>query len=197
MSSTGKRLIGLMVLLSACAILFLRPGGNKALIAEDADTISQASISSSPLLSALKNEQDNSEQIMDTVSVEPVGAVETVPQRQSRTVRASWPKTRKIQMLVTAYCPCRKCCGKFSDGKTASGKSIYTNSSMFVAADTSILPFGAMVSIPGYHGGLPVPVLDRGRAIKNHRIDLFFLSHEQAKRWGAKRLEVTVYLPEE
>ena len=29
-----------------------------------------------------------------------------------------------VQMRVTAYCPCSKCCGSFSDGITASGHKI-------------------------------------------------------------------------
>ena len=31
------------------------------------------------------------------------------------------PATRTVRMLVTAYCPCKKCCGMFSDNMTASG----------------------------------------------------------------------------
>jgi 3D (Asp-Asp-Asp) domain-containing protein len=97
-------------------------------------------------------------------------------------------------MLVTAYCPCEKCCRGSSDGITACGKSIYTNQSRFVAADARLLGFGTRLSIPGYHGGAPVSVLDRGGKIKGHRIDVFFPSHQQAQKWGARWLDVTVYL---
>ena len=100
---------------------------------------------------------------------------------------------RKLQMVVTAYCPCRKCCGRHSDGKTASGRSIHANGSRFVAADTRLLPFGTRLSVPGYHAGAPVPVLDRGGRIKGNRLDVFFLSHERARKWGVRRLEVTVW----
>lgn len=103
--------------------------------------------------------------------------------------------TRTISMLVTAYCPCRRCCGRYSDGRTASGRSIRADGSMFVAADTRLLPFGTRVSVPGYHGGAPVSVLDRGAKIKGDRLDVFFLSHARAKAWGARRLDVTVYSP--
>jgi len=106
--------------------------------------------------------------------------------------RTSGRPARKLQMVVTAYCPCRKCCGRHSDGKTASGRSIHANGSRFVAADTRLLPFGTRLSVPGYHAGAPVPVLDRGGRIKGNRLDVFFLSHAQAKRWGVRRLEVTV-----
>jgi 3D (Asp-Asp-Asp) domain-containing protein len=107
--------------------------------------------------------------------------------------RTSGRPARKLQMVVTAYCPCRKCCGRHSDGKTASGRSIYANGSRFVAADTRLLPFGTRLSVPGYHAGAPVPVLDRGGRIKGNRLDVFFLSHERARKWGVRRLEVTVW----
>jgi len=102
-------------------------------------------------------------------------------------------QTRTMRMLVTAYCPCERCCRGFSDGITASGKSIYANRSRFVAADTRLLGFGTRVSIPGYYGGTPVSVLDCGGKIKDHRIDVFFLSHKQAQKWGARWMDVTVY----
>ncbi len=104
------------------------------------------------------------------------------------------PATRTIRMLVTAYCPCKKCCGKFSDNVTANGKSIYANRSMFVAADTRLLKFGTMISIPGYRGGRSVPVWDRGGKIKGRRIDVFYLSHSQARKWGRRHLDVKVSL---
>ncbi|MCP4375287.1 MAG: hypothetical protein GY794_03800 [bacterium] len=102
------------------------------------------------------------------------------------------PETRTVRMLVTAYCPCKKCCGRFSDYITASGKSVYSNHAMFVAADTRLLKFGTMVSIPGYYGAQAVPVLDRGSAIRGSRLDVFFLSHKRALKWGRQYLNVTI-----
>lgn len=106
---------------------------------------------------------------------------------------AARPKTRTMRMLVTAYCPCERCCAGFSDGVTACGRSVYSNRSRFVAADTRLLPFGKKVSIPGYYDGVPVPVYDRGGRIKGRRLDVFFLSHSRARKWGARWLNVTVY----
>ena len=68
-----------------------------------------------------------------------------------------------------------------------------TNGMKLVAADTRLLPFGTLVSIPGYRGGRPVPVLDRGAAIKGNRLDVLMPTHEAALRWGRKTLPVTVY----
>lgn len=102
---------------------------------------------------------------------------------------------------VTAYCPCKKCCGKFSDGITASGHKIQQGDK-FVAADPNI-PFGTVLIIPGYADNKPVPVLDRGGVIKGNKIDVFFYeksqdpnltdlewSHQEALNWGVKWLKV-------
>ena len=99
---------------------------------------------------------------------------------------------RTIWLQVTAYCPCKKCCGPGAKGLTASGRSIRYNDGQFVAADTRVLPFGTKLVIPGYANETPVPVIDRGGAIKGYHIDLFFPTHEQAKQWGVKWMQVQV-----
>lgn len=100
---------------------------------------------------------------------------------------------RRLSMLVTAYSPDERSCGIHADGITASGYSVWTNGMKLVAADTRLLPFGSIVTIPGYHDGKPVPVLDRGGKIKGHRLDVLYPTHEIALGWGAQRLEVTVW----
>jgi 3D (Asp-Asp-Asp) domain-containing protein len=99
-----------------------------------------------------------------------------------------------IQMLITAYCSCSECTGPFADGITASGAPVTANGGAFVAGDTDLLPFETWVSVPGYHAGRPVPVLDRGGAIKGYRLDVFFNGHYEALEWGRRNLFVTVYL---
>lgn len=106
-----------------------------------------------------------------------------------RPVRA----VRTVTMRVTAYSPDERSCGSSADNITASGYSVWTNGGRLVAADTSILPLGSMVSIPGYDAGAVVPVLDRGSAIKGNRLDVLFPTHEQAKRWGVRDLKITIY----
>jgi 3D (Asp-Asp-Asp) domain-containing protein len=102
------------------------------------------------------------------------------------------PTFRTVRMEVTAYCPCVKCCGPNAQGITASGKLITHNGGKFVAADTSVLPFGKRLVIPGYADNQPVEVADRGGAIKGNKLDLFFATHEAALQWGRQTLEVTV-----
>jgi 3D (Asp-Asp-Asp) domain-containing protein len=114
---------------------------------------------------------------------------EPVPMFDGRPIR---PK-RAMKMEVTGYSPDARSCGASADGITASGYSVWTNGMYMVAADTRLLPFGSLVSIPGYNGGRPVPVLDRGGAIKGHRLDLLYPTHEAARAWGRKTITVTVW----
>jgi len=102
-------------------------------------------------------------------------------------------RAKQMPMLTTAYSPDEKSCGKWADGFTASGFSVWTNGMKLVAADTSVLPFGTIVSIPGYNNGKPVQVLDRGGKIKGNRLDLLYPTHEIALQWGVKRLVVDVW----
>lgn len=107
------------------------------------------------------------------------------------------PSARHQWMEVTAYCPCTHCCGPNAAGITASGLPVSHNQGRFVAADTSLLPFGSRLSIPGYHDAASVPVIDRGGAIRGHRLDVFFPTHEQAREWGRRWVLVTVETPVE
>ena len=96
------------------------------------------------------------------------------------------------RMRVTAYCPCKKCCGRWAGGLTSSQQPISANGGKFVAAPKSI-PFFTLVEIPGYAGGDPVPILDRGGAIQGDRLDCFFPTHAEALEWGVRYLGVTIH----
>ncbi len=127
---------------------------------------------------------------------------EAAPPAPAETVAASIavaPETttliarpRTIEMEVTAYCPCTKCCGKNAQGITASGKRVSYNNGKFVAADTKVLPFGKKLLIPGYASDAPVEVIDRGGAIKGNKLDVYFSTHKEALKWGRQRLTVVV-----
>jgi 3D (Asp-Asp-Asp) domain-containing protein len=100
---------------------------------------------------------------------------------------------KKMWMIVTGYSPDSRSCGDSDDGRTATLHSVSTNGGKLVAADTRVLPYGTMLSIPGYDAANVVPVLDCGGAIKGHRLDLLFPTHEQALKWGKKKVLVTVW----
>ena len=91
---------------------------------------------------------------------------------------------------VTAYCSCSLCCGSDSDGITASGLSVSEFGGRFIAAPKRFA-FGTAFRIPGYANGDPVPVLDRGGKIKGDKLDVYFATHSEAKRFGIQQLLVT------
>ncbi|HWB20343.1 MAG TPA: 3D domain-containing protein [Phycisphaerales bacterium] len=100
---------------------------------------------------------------------------------------------KTLHMVVTAYSPDEKSCGEFADGITASGYTVWTNGMEMVAADTDVLPFGSLVSVPGYANERVVPVLDRGGAIKGNRLDVLYPTNAIAELWGVREVEVTVW----
>lgn len=100
---------------------------------------------------------------------------------------------KTISMVVTAYSPDARSCGDSADGITASLHHVSTNAGKLVAADPRVLPMGSMISVPGYDANRIVPVLDIGGAIKGNRLDVLFPTHEQARQFGKRRIQVTVW----
>jgi len=130
-----------------------------------------------------KKQSDNSESNTEPPRFLPKGILRIAKARAG----GEW---QSIRMRVTAYCPCPKCCGQYSDGITACGHEIQPGDT-FVAADRRY-PFGTEMLIPGYSNGRAVKVLDRGGTIKGNRLDVFFTTHQEALEWGVKYLEVKV-----
>lgn len=101
--------------------------------------------------------------------------------------------SKTMLMTVTAYSPDARSCGESADGLTATMHSVTTNNAQLIAADPTLLPYGSMLSIPGYASNSIVPVLDCGGAIKGRHIDLLFPTHEQARAWGVRKMKVIVW----
>lgn len=99
-------------------------------------------------------------------------------------------QAKLVRFTVTAYCPCKKCCGAYADGVTASGHVIKAGD-RFVAADCKF-PFGTRMIVPGYNNSKAVTVLDRGGAIIGNHIDVFFDTHAEALKWGRQKLEIKI-----
>ena len=94
----------------------------------------------------------------------------------------------EVEMEVTAYCGCEKCCGEYADGITASGYEIRLGDKLVAAPST--FEFGTEMYIPGY--GIS-SVKDRGGAIQGNRLDVYFSTHEEALQWGRRKLMVQVF----
>lgn len=95
-------------------------------------------------------------------------------------------------VLVTAYCPCRKCCGKDADGRTSRGRDAFKTRG--VAVDPTVIPYGTVAAIPGAGQFIAD---DTGGAMRQDwrkrgivHIDLRFSSHGDALAWGRRILTV-------
>ncbi len=100
-------------------------------------------------------------------------------------------KNEWIQFTATGYCPCKKCCGK-TNGITSSGAKAQAGVTVAMPKGYS---FGTKLLIKDTKGNLlnsgkSYVVQDRGGAIKNKKIDIFFNSHDEALKFGKR----TVYL---
>ena len=89
------------------------------------------------------------------------------------------------KFVITAYCTCKICCGIYSGNNRTSSGTIPT-SNRTIAVDTNVIPFGTRVV---FNGQVYVAE-DRGGAIKGKRIDLFFMTHKEALKWGKRTMEV-------
>ena len=118
-------------------------------------------------------------------SVAYVHGLHSPPTGQTSTAQAELPQSpvRSELWRISAYCVCSQCCGKWSDGITASGAKAVGK---LIAAPPEI-PFGTWIDIPGY--GI-AEVLDRGGVIKGRRLDLLFPTHQEALNWGVEYLEI-------
>ncbi len=103
-------------------------------------------------------------------------------------------KATSMEVNATAYCPCIACCGK-TNAITANGskaQSYYT-----IAAPRSF-PFGTVIYLD-YFKNTPSKgwyiVQDRGGAITDNKIDIFYDTHGEALQFGRRHLEAVVYFP--
>ena len=110
-----------------------------------------------------------------------------------------------VELLATGYCNCGECCGWEPD---ANGEPVYNYGAMkgrakevgrtstgtmarfgTIAADPKRFKAGTRIYVPGYGLGR---VEDVGGAIKGDHLDLWFPTHEEARRWGSRRLTARI-----
>ena len=99
---------------------------------------------------------------------------------------------------LTAYCGCRKCCGKYADNRPVDedGNVIVTGSigvrlyaGVSIAVDPRVIPYHTQVVINGH----TYTAHDTGGNIKGNRIDVYFDNHDEAWDFGTQYAEVFVY----
>lgn len=126
--------------------------------------------------------------------------VHRAPQRPTQPISALY---LPIRAKVTGYCPCARCCGADADRKTATMRSTDVHR-WGLAADPALLPYGTRVVVPGYlptrhrPDSHPWEVDDTGGAMRRSgrtgviHIDLRFIHHRSATRWGERWMTVYV-----
>lgn len=135
------------------------------------------------------NTPESSEAVSSIVSIEPVEVgtmAEPVTEVTTEPINLG-------EYKLTAYCSCKKCCGKWADNRGpevvgAIGKVLTAGYS--IAVDPNVIPYGSIVII----NGKEYEAMDCGGAIKGNRIDVYFNSHEEALEFGVQY--ANVYLKE-
>lgn len=101
------------------------------------------------------------------------------------------------EFKLTAYCGCKKCCGKWADNRPvdedgkeivygAIGKRLTANYS--IAVDPKVIPYGSIVVINGHE----YEAMDCGGGIKGNRIDVYFDDHDEARHFAVQTTEVFI-----
>jgi len=93
-----------------------------------------------------------------------------------------------VEVIATAYCACKMCCGKWVDGYTATMSR--AKEGRTIAVDPRLIPLRSKVYIKGMGW---YQAEDTGGAIKGKRIDIYFDSHKEAQKFGVKKRKIYVY----
>lgn len=116
---------------------------------------------------------ETTEEVAETTAA----AAETTTAEE--TTAAAPQMTYAGEFLLTAYCSCPICCGKWSGGPTASG--VMPKEGRTIAVDKRVIPLGTHVYIDGLGEFIAE---DTGSAVKGNHIDVYMGSHTAAK-WFA------------
>lgn len=87
------------------------------------------------------------------------------------------------ECVITAYCPCGECCGRWADGVTAAGLPAGPG---IVAVDPAVIPLGSTVIIDGQR------YLAADTGVTGNHVDVCLTSHEETVAFGVQAAEVWV-----
>lgn len=125
-------------------------------------------------------------------------AVSNVAESESNVANSATRGAARIdasgsECVITAYCPCEKCCGIWAKNRpngvvyTASGE--VAQEGVTVAADWDVYPAGTVLYIEGMGEYI---VQDVGGAVNGNHIDVYFDTHEKAVNFGKQTAFVEV-----
>ncbi len=106
----------------------------------------------------------------------------------------NWNEYPKQKVVATGYTAGVESTGKTKEhhayGITYSGVKVKRDLYSTVAADPAVFPIGTVLFIPNYGYGV---VADTGKAIKGHKLDLYYETVDDVYReWGKKVLDVYI-----
>lgn len=125
-------------------------------------------------------------------------AVSNVAESESNVTNSATRGAARIdasgsECVITAYCPCEKCCGKWAlnrpDGVVYTASGEVAQEGVTVAADWDVYPAGTVLRIEGMGEYI---VQDVGGAVNGNHIDIFLDSHEKAVNFGKQTAFVEV-----
>lgn len=143
-------------------------------------------------VSEMQEQVRQAEHIRD-LAVRELGAVSlaSARERQARAEQAAayeavgaWEYIGEC--VITAYCPCGECCGRWADGVTASGLPAGPG---IVAVDPAVVPLGSTVIIDGQQ------YLAADTGVTGQAVDLCMESHASALAFGRSRQSVWIEVP--
>lgn len=169
----------------SCAILSGPQTEVKELPRRDWSTIPCAVVVAPPSAGAENITVENTEEVVEEEKDE-IEAAENVGGLRE-------PDFIVRRALVTAYCPCARCCRRMT-GITASGGSAWTKG---IASDWRAIPEGTFVEIEGY-GKFTID--DTGGAMRRSwrkrgilHLDVRMTYHWEARDWGEQWLYVKIF----
>lgn len=101
-------------------------------------------------------------------------------EKLARTDGAVYPENELVDFHATAYC---------LKGRTASG--INTRPGV-IAADPRVLPLGTVVHLRSGRYTGTYTVMDTGGRIKGRRVDVYVLTHKEAREFGRRQVKIKV-----
>jgi uncharacterized protein YabE (DUF348 family) len=123
--------------------------------------------------------------VLDTKSIkEPIDEIVNVGTRIIASRGSSESGSyRALTVTATAYSSQDPGVGT----RTATGKVVQKG---IIAVDTSVIPFGTKIYVPGYGYGIAA---DRGGAIKGNKIDVAFNTRREALQFGRRTVTIRIY----
>ena len=102
---------------------------------------------------------------------------------ETEKVDNSYTPTEKF--VVTAYCPCQSCSGKWGY-QTSTG--VRATEGRTIAVDPTVVPYGSKVIVNGHE----YIAEDCGGGIKGKKIDIFMDSEAKCRQWGVRKIKIKI-----